>query len=321
MVIFTFMDKVVIVLLFIFLANLCRGQTPNFFTDGSRWVYHTHESSEPGQYFVHSSDEQIIIHGDTIIGGLLYSRLYTTRHNILEVFLDWPAPHTETIHSYDSIGPTFLRYDTLVKRVYYLPGVDSTERLIYDFTLQVGDTIPMQSPNFSNTVISSIDTIAFFGVQAKRFFVDVGDSSLDFFNFIVEGMGGSNGLTYFQPIFFWLGGEVFSTNISCFHYQDSIYAPYDGECPFIEFVSAVDPISENHTLTLSPNPTQGLFTVTISEELLGATCTIFDCLGRKAQTFKLTELQTTAQLNSPGIYFWQAEHEGHLIKTGKLICK
>ncbi|MBP6680265.1 MAG: T9SS type A sorting domain-containing protein [Saprospiraceae bacterium] len=315
------MDKVIVILLFMFLANLCQGQTPNFFADGSRWVYHTHESSEPGQYFVHSSDEQIIIHGDTLIGALEYFKLYTTRHNIQEVFLDYPVPHTLKIHSYDSIGPAFLRYDTLVKRVYYLPGIDSTERLIYDFNLQVGDTIPMHSSYFTSTVIRSIDTITIFGVQVKRFLFDFPDNSFDYFNFIVEGMGGSNGLTYFQPLYGWVSGEIYSTNINCFQYQDSIYAPYDGECPFIDFISAVEPISENHTLSISPNPTQGLFTVTISEELLNATCAIVDCLGRVTHIFKLTELNTTAQLCSPGLYFWRIEHDGHVIQTGKLICE
>lgn len=317
---FTFMTKVVTILLFLLVTNLCHGQVPNFFADGSRWVYYTRESSEPGQQMVNSSYEQIVIHGDTIVDELQYSRLFTTHHNILEVFLNWPAPHTEYIHSYDSIGPAFLRYDTLLKRVYYLPGIDSTERLIYDFNLQVGDTMPMQSPIFPNTVISSIDTITFFGVQVKRFFVDLGDNGLDFFNYIIEGMGGSNGLTYFQPMILWLGGGAYSTNINCFQFQDSIYAPNDGECPFIDFISAVDPITENHTLTISPNPTHDVFTVTISEELLNSTCTIVDVVGRVQQSFKLTDLHTTAQLVAPGLYFWRIEHRGRIINAGKLIC-
>ncbi len=316
------MDKVIVILLFMFLSNLCQGQTPNFFADGSRWVYYTRESSEPGQQTVHSSYEQIIIHGDTIIGGLPYSRLYTTRHNILEVFLDYPAPHTLMIHSYDSIGPSFLRYDTLAKRVYYLPDIDSTERLIYDFNLQVGDTTPMQSITFSTTVVHSIDTVSIFGVPLKRFYVtEANQNFAEFTNYILEGIGGGNGLTSFQPLWGFLSGGSLWTEMRCFQYQDSIYAPYDGECPFIDFISAVDPISENHTLTISPNPTQGLFTVTISEELLNATCTIVDCLGRVTHSFKLTELHSTAQLSAPGLYIWRVEHDGHVIQTGKLICE
>jgi hypothetical protein len=60
--------------------------------------------------------------------------------------------------------------------------------------------------------------------------------------------------------------------------------------------------------------------MTIDEELLNTTCTIIDCLGRVIQSFKLTELQNTAQLHSPGLYFWRVEHRGKIIDAGKVIC-
>mgnify|MGYP002682552944 CR=1 FL=1 len=311
--------RLITILLFSLLTNLCFAQTPNYFADGSRWVYHTHESGEPGQQLFHSTDEQNIIHGDTLISGLPYFKLYTTRHNILNVYT---FPGTLTYHTYDSIGPSFLRSDTLEKRVYYLPSIDSTERLIYDFDLQLGDTIPMQSQYFPTTIIRSIDTVSLFGGQVKRFFLaDVSDPYLEHSNFILEGIGGSNGLTYFQPMYGWLSGEIYSTTLRCFQYQDSIYGSFDGECPFIDFVSAVDPIREDHTLTISPNPTNGLFTVTISEELLNATCTIVNSLGQTIQSFKLTELNSDGYLNAPGIYFWRVEYDGRFIRTGKVICE
>ena len=180
----------------------------------------------------------------------------------------------------------------------------------------------MQSQYFPTTIIRSIDTVSLFGGQVKRFFLaDVSDPYLEHSNFILEGIGGSNGLTYFQPMYGWLSGEIYSTTLRCFQYQDSIYAPYDGECPFIDFISAVDPVRADHTLIISPNPTQGLFTVSISEELLNATCTIVNSLGQVTQSFKLTELNYTGQLSTPGIYFWRVEQEGRLIRTGKIICE
>ena len=311
--------RLITILLFSLLTNLCFAQTPNYFADGSRWVYHTHESGEPGQQLFHSTDEQNILHGDTLISGLSYFKMYTTRHNILNVYT---FPGMLTFNSYDSIGPTFLRYDTLLKSVYYLPSIDSSETLIYDFDLQLGDTTPMQSQHFPTTIIRSIDTVSLFGIAVKRFFLtDVSDPYIEFFNYVLEGMGGSNGLAYYQPEYGWLGGGVFSTALRCFQYQDSIYAPYDGECPFIDFISAVDPISDDHALTISPNPTQGLFVITIGEELLNATCTIVNSIGQVTQSFKLTELNSTGQLSTPGIYFWRVEQEGRLIRTGKIICE
>ncbi len=311
--------QLITILLFLHLTHLCHAQTPNFFGDGSRWVYHTHESSEPGQQLVHSTDEQNIIHGDTMISGFSYFKLYTTRHNILNVYT---FPGALTYHTYDSMGPSFLRYDTLEKRVYYLPSIDSIERLIYDFNAQLGDTTPMQSQNFPTTIIRSIDTVSLIGTVVKRFFLtDVSDPNIEHFNFILEGMGGSNGLTFYQPIYGWLGGGVFSTTLRCFQYQDSIYGSFDGECPFIDFISAVNPVRDDQTLTISPNPTQGLFTVSCSEALLNAKCTIVNSLGQETQSFKLTELTSTRQLQSSGIYFWRVEQDGRLVKTGKIICQ
>jgi len=310
------MNKFLPILPFLLLTTITSGQSPNFFADGSRWVYRTIENSEPGQQLVHNATEQNIIHGDTLIGGLSYFKLYTTVHNELNVYGPYPPL---LIHSYDSTGPVFLRYDTTQKKVYYLPGIDSTERLTYDFTLQVGDTIPMQSPDFPGSVIGSIDTIVLFGVQTKRFFVDIGDSGFDFYNFIIEGMGGSNGLIYFRPEFGSLSGETFTTHLNCFQFGDSIFLHGDIECPFIDFVSATRPPEKQPHLKIVPNPTQDVFIIEISEELLNTRFTLVDYTGRLVQSFKLNETTTTSHLDSPGLYFWRVEQHGRLISSGKLI--
>ncbi len=311
------MHKLITISLFLLAGNLGHAQTPNFFVDGARWVYETNTDSEPGDVWDTSSEVQIVIHGDTVFSGHTYQKLFTTVHRTVYVF------HPPTYyHYYDSIGPTFLRYDTVLSRVYYLPAIDSTERLIYDFDLQVGDTTPMQTEYFPFTTIRLIDTVTVFGVPLKRFFLtDDTQLTAEGRNFILEGIGGSNGLTFYQPEAILLSGGIPMTVINCFQNQDSIYAPYSGECPFIDFISAVDPVRADQALTISPNPTQGLFVITIGEELLNATCTIVNSLGQTIQSFKLTELNSDGYLNAPGIYFWRVEYDGRFIRTGKVICE
>ncbi len=312
------MNKAIAFLLFILLTNFCNAQSANFFADGSRWVYHNYETSEIGQQFVHSSDEQDIIHGDTVIDGLTYFKLYRTFYNTTIVYQVSPIPPL-TLHSYDSIGPTFLRYDTLLERVYHLAAIDSMERLIYDFNLQVGDATPMQYDDDLTTVIDSIDTITVFGVPTKRFFLNIEDFQKR--NFIIEGIGGSNGLFKLQPEYGWLSGEIYMTHFNCFQSGDSIFSPDNSDCPFINFISDTKQPQNEYTLIVSPNPTQSLFTVNISEELLNSTFTITDCLGRVNQSFPLTEINSTAQLNASGIYIWRVVKDGRLLKTGKVICE
>ncbi|MEO6131307.1 MAG: T9SS type A sorting domain-containing protein [Saprospiraceae bacterium] len=312
------MREVVTILIVLSFLNLTNGQIANFFADGSRWVYHTYETAEPGQQFVHDSDEQDIIHGDTIISGLTYFKLYKTFHHTLTVFT---IPHELTIESYDSIGPSFLRYDLIDKRVYYLPHIDSTERLIYNFNLQVGEMVPMQG-DYPMTLVDSIDSISIFGVTAKRFFLAIWPGSpIDQLNYIIEGLGGSNGLTSFQPEFGAVSGEIFMTHLNCFQFMDTIYSPENNDCPFLDFISSEIPVQEDYKVTVSPNPSTDNFTISIDETLLGSTLAIIDGVGRLKQTIILNDLNKNIVPTASGIYFWRLTQKGHFIKTGRVIMQ
>ncbi|MBK9984099.1 MAG: hypothetical protein IPP15_17310 [Saprospiraceae bacterium] len=72
------MKKAIAFLLFILLTKFRSRTVSEFLRRWLRWVITTMETSEIGQYFVHSSDEQDIIHGDTVIDGLTYFKLYRT---------------------------------------------------------------------------------------------------------------------------------------------------------------------------------------------------------------------------------------------------
>ncbi len=103
------MPKLLLLISFL-LPQFASAQAPNFFLDGSRWVYQTSESWEPGQQFLSSQMEQNTIQGDTMIGGVLYGKLYTTYHFGTTIFLPWPQPPIFTTGQ-GQAGPTFIRYD------------------------------------------------------------------------------------------------------------------------------------------------------------------------------------------------------------------
>lgn len=294
------------------------AQAANFFTNGSRWVYYNYETFEPGQQMVQLSTEQILIDGDTLINGNVYFKLYSTFHHTTVIYPPHPNP-PQYINSSSSAGPTFFRYDTLLKQAYHLKNVDSTELLIYDFSLQVGDTLPMQGTTIYAAVIESIDTIIVMGVPAKRFTLDIGLGEIDERNYIIEGMGGSNGLLHFQPEFPWLSGGFFMTHFNCFHLDDSIYSPENLDCPFIDLVSGISYVEDPHIVKISPNPTTDIFTIQINQELLNSNFTLTDSNGKVIHHFTLTDLSTSGRIPHSGIYFYRVEHKGRLIKTGTLI--
>ena len=64
-----------------------------------------------------------------------------------------------------------------------------------------------------------------------------------------------------------------------------------------------------------------LLTLALGIAVTTATFTVVDAVGSMVQSVKLTDLQTTSQLQSPGIYFWQVEQRGRLIDCGMLICQ
>ncbi len=316
------MQKLLLLLISISLPLFVSAQAPDFFTEGSRWVYNTSESFEPGQPFIHGCTEQNIIHGDTLIDGVLYYKLYSTFHFSTTAILPYPQPPLTTF-SQAIVGPTFIRHDTFENKVYYLPSVDSTERIIYDFNLQVGEATPMQSPFMGSTgVIDSIENGSFFGTSVKKFYTSKNEGGpVAEENYIIEGMGGSNGLTYYQPVLLLVSGGIFTTSLVCFQSGDSIYSRINGECPFLEYVSTVNDPSEEYIVSVSPNPTQGFYSLLVSEGLRNANFIVTDCFGRRIQSSVLTGQTAVGQLPSSGIYFWFLEKEGRLIRSGKLICE
>src|SRR5690554_1928357 len=96
---------------------------------------------------------------DTIIGSETYKKLYE--------FTDIEF-NPLTAEYYGGLR------ENSQKQVFYMKkNYNNTETLLYDFSLSVGDTFSMpdvtQSYSFK---VSSIDTIAFFGIQRKLFVIN-----------------------------------------------------------------------------------------------------------------------------------------------------
>ena len=310
------LQSLLFILLFSFAPSMSKGQYIPMVEEGKYWIY---LDCFDGQPPMATRGHAITFQGDTMINSLSYKKVFwyslSGYHN---------CPYPPCFQFYLPYQPmskaliAFIREDTMQKTIYNLPVWDfeycsPAEYLMFDFSLDIGDTLndclyefiggDLWNPDFG--LVDSIQTVQKFGKSRSTIFsygfpVYGGDPAQREV-LIIEGVG----LEYY----------------GIFHEPLSYLVDFceDG-MDACDLISSNAPVEGDKEIIVFPNPTQGALTVTISDLLLGATCTIFDCLGRKAQSFRLTELQTTTQLNSPGIYFWQAEHEGHLIKTGKLIC-
>jgi hypothetical protein len=108
-----------------------------------------------------------------------------------------------------------IREDTINKQVFYKYG--ETEGLIYDFSLEVGDTVHVDNQYFNYQVVSlvvdSIDMVDVNGVMRKRFFLfGIQNPMMDPYypdEIWIEGIGSNFGIMYSGAgVFGWGGGTV-----------------------------------------------------------------------------------------------------------------
>lgn len=315
------MNRLLYSLIFSSFCSFASSQQNHYFLDNARWVYQTEKSYEPGQITIYSGLEENTILGDTILNGVAYKKLYKRFKHFNTVTAPLPNQGSTTI-SYESKGPLFMRYEASENKVYFKESADSSEELLYDFNIGLGDTIALRSEYFSDNTLKRMDTISVLGINQTFFILDTLYTPLR--NGIISGLGSLNGLTYFQPRFEALSGGILMTDLVCFEYNNNTFRSLWAEqnqtpCPSLfEFISsskdvAIEPI------TIFPNPNYGTFHIQIPETNIGSLCTIFNSNGQKVNSIILQEKHTTFYLNTKGLHYYiVGNHHGNM-NSGKVL--
>jgi hypothetical protein len=132
------------------------------------------------------------IDGDTTIGGLQYAKVYVKyKYEEGSVSSQWC---NESVNYYEHYFGALRESGKQVLLVLgWLP--DSTEYVVYDFNLSIGDTLPSPDGDLNadpaGRIISAIDSIEILGSYRKRFVINSN-------KYIIEGIGASTGL--FNPL-------------------------------------------------------------------------------------------------------------------------
>jgi hypothetical protein len=181
------------ILIFLVFFALCQGYGQNdstardyipFPTANAVWRECNYNAFE----LQHEEDYQYIITGDSLISEKTYHKLQRTGYVRL-----WDDFHRYNYYSY-SINEYAgcYRNDTIEKKVWYVFPDDNTEQLLYDFNLQIGDTLPVKfGYPFGIGIITNIDAIVLDDGLHKRFEV-FREFYGDFY--IIEGVGSTIGL-------------------------------------------------------------------------------------------------------------------------------
>lgn len=220
--------------------------------------------------------------GDTLLQGKNFAKIYRG-----DISTNWQ--------------PTYVgayRVDSLGEKVYYWEKGAASDILIYDFSLQVGDTLP----NSKNLVITSVDTVFDYGKLRRRQHFRLALN----FGFIEEGVGSLTG--------------PFETR-----YYDALDNQYELVC-FSDMRSDSLKLSENPiwdcnlplsvsedrepsaSYRLFPNPTTGPFTFS-STSSKPQKIRIFDARGQLVFETSVPsgELQVDLGPNKKGLFYLETE--------------
>ncbi len=209
------------------------------------------------------------LNGDTLINNITYHKIYECNDSTIP-FASLPPPYINFI-PFTGGGGYFgaIREDSS-KHVFYIPGYPNPpgpEYLLYDFNLNVGDTlsdtlfITMDNPNDTITVVS-IDSIFDGLIYRKRFNL----SQTPFFELVslIEGIGNTRGLTYNVTTFGM--GESWAS-LLCF--SDSI-PKYTNLYYHLCSLTGIEENNgnKNNSFTLSPNPTAEILNLKSEQPIL-----------------------------------------------------
>lgn len=260
--------------------------------------------------------------GDSIVGGVTYKKLFTqTFHKTIE------EPPGDTISVNNVIqAPYFwalLREDTLVKQVFIVQQGTSLEKLLFDFSLNLGDTLETDLITMFGVSgeIDSVESILIGNSVRSVHYFD-GSSGIDInnlrANYMIEGMGGPGGVI--NPFYLVGLGFTLSDYIVCYRESgDSLF----GGCDYPDFVTSLNDLDRFEIdFKMYPNP--GNSQLIITHDLSNKqrlSLEIIDLQGKKqlVKVVSVNEVKLDVSDLPQGIYFVQLKSEEGLIATQKWV--
>ncbi len=248
------------------------------------------------------------MYGDTIINNRTYKKIYQNFDNNFDI--------TNSVYR-----GAILEFG---KKVYKVNPGTTTEGILYDFTLAIGDTARSIDyyGNINKKKVTGYNFIVYNGIMHRKWiFQSTGE-------FWLEGIGSSFGL---------FDGFVTPTDVcrslvclsidATVQYQNSSPACFNATSPYNcdgGFVGINELLIDNSRSIIFPNPFSSSAILKTTIELNDATLKVFDILGQ--EVFILGHLNgqeikiIKGNLNS-GNYYYHLTQNGSLISNGKFIVE
>lgn len=245
----------------------------------------------------------ITVSGDTIINLQTYHKLFT--------------PFIQITNSSCTSGVLAgyrgaIRQDTIARKVFYIPPTNLSEQLLYDFTMQVGDTVAGFIETFAGSpdTVVSIDSVLVGTTYRKRWEIN------SWYNiYFIEGIGSTYGLL--ERSLGYATDQPFIT-ITCFQQNSqALYPNTSGNCPLIDGIVSEEISSDQ--LIVFPNPIIDIFNISVtSNETMELTLYDFTSRVLLHQEFVHAVSLNMEQL-AAGIYFYEVKNKNAVICNGKVV--
>lgn len=242
------MKKYLFIILTILAFN-SKGQTSVYHPmPDSAAVWNFQDNVYCSSVFWYTNTYSITFSGDTIISNQAY-------HKLIKPFF------THFSNDTNCTGGEMLGYlgafrqDIIDKKVFFVPPYGSLEVLLYDFNMQVGDTVKgyIEQIAAQKDTVVSIDSILIGSDYRKRWNINQ-DYGISF----IEGLGSTFGLIEQSPA--GLIGNFWSFSLICFQQNgQSLYPNSSSNCQLITSSNSVDNLSNQ--INIFPNPSEGLLTI------------------------------------------------------------
>lgn len=209
-----------------------------------------------------------------------------------------------------------IRQDTNIKKVFFVAPTNSSEELLYDFNMAVGDTVKgyLSEYNPSLFTVDSIDSVMVGNDYRKRWHIVP-----CFEIYLIEGIGSTFGLIERLGC----NPDQDRYDLTCFKQNSSILFPANAtNC---ELITHVDNTTiKRNELIVSPNPFHTTAAVHINSEMEKGDLKIYNLMGLLVREENLvnqkTHLLIRAELPN-GIYFLQITNNKGQSVTRKIIIE
>ncbi len=286
--------KKLLFFVFIFYVSFSKAQTNVYhpFPDSNAvWneTYGYLDQSDPYLNWIYNPHIYFIA-GDTIISNKHYQRVLSSgyENHVMGNCCYYYSKYVGAI-----------RQDSIHKKVYYCNAY-STDTLLYDFNLQIGDTLPISYINNNNqgkNFVSSIDSILIGTSYRKQYHISNYDVNIDSnYVYLIEGIGSTFGLIYQLTPPFENGNTL-----NCFGQNNvTLYTNPNGNCDLTLNIKTLN--VQNSSFQIFPNPNNGSFTIEPSNSTK-QTLQIFDINGKMLLSQPITGKTTIDVTNlAEGVY-------------------